>query len=276
MKNFRNKKRLSIFSLLVILLIPLNSALATPGGQSFTIPVTALATTSSLTNLTGSAITLSPAFDPTTLNYTATVANGVAATTVTATFTGTGETVTINGTAKASGAASGSISLAEGLNTISVVATAEDGSTTTYTILVTRACTTQVALGSFDPTATANSIARGNISVTSLGAYYITFCSSTTPVNVNASMSTLTSGSDTIANSNVTYSVGSSPAPAWAASLGAVTTSNSGVLTTSRAVLVLTPVLTSTRLDWTPGLSIAVPADAAAGTYTSTVTTSVS
>ena len=274
MRGLRNKKSLLSFSPLISLLIPLNSALAT-SDQVFTLPVIAPATISALTALAGSAITFSPAFDPTTLNYTAAVAQTTTETTITATFSGTGETVTINGTAKASGAASGSISLAEGANTITIVATAEDSSTTTYTILVTRACTTPVVVGTLPSSATASSTIRGQSRSQSLGAYYITFCSSTTPVNVNASMTILTSGSDQIANSNVTYSVGSSPAPAWAASLGAVTTSNPGVLTSSRAVFVLTPVLTSTRLDWTPGLSIAVPADAAAGTYTSTVTTSV-
>src|SRR5450830_1265455 len=118
--------------------------------KTYTVVVTrATATVSSdatLSALTLSVGSLSPAFAATTTSYTATVANSVSSLTVSATLAGTG-TLKVNGS---SGAASGSIALSVGSNTVTVVVTAADGvSTQTYTVTVTRS-----AAGSCTLTAT--------------------------------------------------------------------------------------------------------------------------
>jgi gliding motility-associated-like protein len=95
-----------------------------------------VATLSSLKTSKG---TLSPVFAAATTGYTASVVNGVTSLTVTPTTTDPYATITVNGTAVASGAASGAINLNVGTNVIGVVVTASDGTTTkTYTVTVTR------------------------------------------------------------------------------------------------------------------------------------------
>ena len=85
-------------------------------------------------------IALTPAFDPATKSYTATVANSVTSVTVTATVAEPSATVTVNGVAVASGSTSGAIDLEVGGNVITVLVTAGDGATTsTYTVTATRA-----------------------------------------------------------------------------------------------------------------------------------------
>jgi len=115
--------------------------------KTYTVTVTrAPSTDSSLSSLAVSDASISPAFDPSTTGYAASVANSVSSVTVTPTATPT-STVTING-----GAAS-SVPLAVGSNTITVRVTAQDGTTTTdYVITVSRAFVapgfTDAALGS--------------------------------------------------------------------------------------------------------------------------------
>jgi len=84
---------------------------------------------------------LSPAFASGTTSYTAAVPNSFSSITITPTATDAHATVTVNGTAVNSGAASGPVALAEGAQTvITTVVTAQDGTTTkTYTLTVTRA-----------------------------------------------------------------------------------------------------------------------------------------
>jgi uncharacterized repeat protein (TIGR02543 family) len=108
--------------------------------KSYSVIVTragsADATLSSLALSTG---TLSPTFSSGTESYTASVINSVTSVTVTPARTQANATITVNGTAVTSGSASGSISLNVGSNTISVVVTAQDGSTTkSYTVTLTR------------------------------------------------------------------------------------------------------------------------------------------
>jgi hypothetical protein len=97
------------------------------------------ATNADLSDLTLSAGPLDQVFQASQTSYTATVGFLIADTTVTPTTDDANATVTVNGAAVISGTASGSISLDEGPNTITVIVTAEDGTTTkTYTIDVTR------------------------------------------------------------------------------------------------------------------------------------------
>ena len=111
--------------------------------QSYTITVNragALSNNANLAALTISSGTLTPAFAANTLAYTDAVANGIASLSVTPTTADANATVTVNGSMVASGTASGAVALAVGMNTITVVVTAQDGTTTqSYTIVVTRA-----------------------------------------------------------------------------------------------------------------------------------------
>ena len=87
---------------------------------------------STLSGLTLSAGTLSPAFASSTYRYSAFVGNSVP--TVDVTATDPGATLTIDGSAATSGTAT-MVSLSEGQNTIAIVATSQDGTTTqTYTV----------------------------------------------------------------------------------------------------------------------------------------------
>ncbi len=110
---------------------------------------------------------LTPAFDPATLAYTASVSNSVTSIMVTPTVLDSNATVTVNGTPVASGMSSGSIPLAVGDNTITVTVTpefgpfaVEAGTPKSYIITVNRA-----APPNFTLTYTAG--ANGSISGTS-------------------------------------------------------------------------------------------------------------
>ena len=103
----------------------------------------ALSANASLAGITLSSVTYTPTFSSTTTSYTATVTNGIKSTTVIPTLADTTATVKVNGVLVSSGAASSSISLVPGSNTITVLTTAQDGSTTkTYTFTLTRDNTT--------------------------------------------------------------------------------------------------------------------------------------
>lgn len=108
-----------------------------------TTPKAATPGTSNNANLSSmalSGITLIPSFDPVTIFYAASVANGVTSVTVTPTVSDGNATVKVNGTVVSSGQTSGAISLSVGSNPITVAVTAQDGKTTqTYTVIVTRA-----------------------------------------------------------------------------------------------------------------------------------------
>ncbi|MEK3724931.1 cadherin-like beta sandwich domain-containing protein [Paenibacillus sp. FSL H8-0034] len=91
-----------------------------------------------LSSLTLSSGTLSPAFASGTTDYASTVASGVSSLTVTSSVYDSNATMTVNGTPVISGQASGAISLNLGSNTITVLVTAQNGTTKTYTINVVR------------------------------------------------------------------------------------------------------------------------------------------
>jgi cyclophilin family peptidyl-prolyl cis-trans isomerase len=100
-----------------------------------------------LSSLTVSAGSLSPTFASGTTSYTLTVANTVTSTTVTPTVSNSAAAVKVNSTTVASGAASASIPLVVGANTISVVVTAQNGTTLrTYTITITRKASSNALL----------------------------------------------------------------------------------------------------------------------------------
>ena len=109
--------------------------------KTYTITVTrGPSTNASLASMNPSITPLTPTFTPATTSYTLNVANSVSSITVRPVSNDAHATITVNGTANPSGTTSAPIALAVGSNAISVVVTAQDGTTTrTYTITVTRA-----------------------------------------------------------------------------------------------------------------------------------------
>jgi len=118
--------------------------------KTYTLTVTRVGSTNALLSAFKiSKGTLAPVFASTTTSYTASVVNGVTSMTVTPTVEDTTATIKVNGTAVASGSASGAITLAVGSNTITTAVTAQDGVTTkTYSLVVTRAAS---GADSYDP-----------------------------------------------------------------------------------------------------------------------------
>jgi hypothetical protein len=105
--------------------------------HSFTTLTSSDATLSDLVISQG---TLTPSFADDTYTYTTSVGNSVSSLSVTPTANDTNATITVNGMAVASGAASSDIALSVGENTVTILVTAQDGITMqTYTITITRA-----------------------------------------------------------------------------------------------------------------------------------------
>jgi hypothetical protein len=92
-----------------------------------------------LSSLSVSQGSLNPVFSSDTLSYMVDVANDVTNISITPTVADSTATVEVNGVVVTSGQASEAIPLNVGLNEISIVSTAEDGTTKTYTINITRA-----------------------------------------------------------------------------------------------------------------------------------------
>jgi gliding motility-associated-like protein len=116
------------------------------GGSSATVNIT-ISANPNLSALQLSSGTLSPAFASGSTSYTASVANTITSITVTPTTSDATATVKVNGTAVTSATASAAIPLKVGLNTITILVTAQDGVTTkTYTLSVTRAPSTNAYL----------------------------------------------------------------------------------------------------------------------------------
>ena len=113
------------------------------------VPSTNANLSSLVVNNGSDAVTLSPSFSDAQTTYAASVANGVSSVTVTPTREHSSAAIQVRVNAGSygsvtSGTASGSLSLDIGPNTIDVEVTAEDGTTKTYTVTVTRvapACT---------------------------------------------------------------------------------------------------------------------------------------
>ncbi|WP_256759246.1 S-layer homology domain-containing protein [Cohnella sp. WQ 127256] len=92
-----------------------------------------------LSGLTLSTGNLNPTFAPGTTAYSASVANNVSSVTVRASVSDINATMTVNGITVASGQSSGAIGLIVGGNAISIVVTAKNGTSKTYSVSVTRA-----------------------------------------------------------------------------------------------------------------------------------------
>jgi autotransporter-associated beta strand protein len=172
-----------------------------------------------LSNLSLSVGDLSPAFDPATASYTASVLNSTASVTVAASVSDSTATVKVNGAVVSVGSSSAAIPLAVGSTTISVVVTAQDGVTTrTYLVVVTRAASKVATLsdlylssGFLTPTFTSDrtsysaSVSNSTASVTVAASV----TDSTATVKVNGAVVTVGSSSAAIplAVGNTTISV---------------------------------------------------------------------
>ena len=103
------------------------------GGGGGSTPPPPLSSDASLSSLSVTGATFDAAFSPSVTSYTATVPNSTNSLDVSATTSDGNASFTINGSTNAT------VALAVGDNTISIVVTAENGTTTrTYTIVVTR------------------------------------------------------------------------------------------------------------------------------------------
>jgi len=120
--------------------------------QSYTLTVTRQAATTvassiaTLSNLTISSVNLSPVFTAGTNSYTAGVSNTTTSVTVVPSPTDSTATVTVNGVVVLPGSPSASLPLNIGLNTITTIVTAQDGTTVTYTTTITRAASSNATL----------------------------------------------------------------------------------------------------------------------------------
>ena len=142
--------------------------------QTYTITVTRASI--SLSNLSISNGTLSPSFSSSTTSYNAVVSNTINNIIVTPTSSDVNSTITVNNIAVNSGAASGSIPLSVGSNTITIVLTGQDGITKkTYTITITRSPSSIALL---------SNLTASNITLNPI------FSSSTTSYTANANNTT--------------------------------------------------------------------------------------
>ena len=173
--------------------------------KTYTITVTRAAPSSTDADLSSLAIspgTLDPSFSASTTTYTANVANSVTSMTVTPTTSDSSATMTVNGNAATSGTAHSITGLTVGDNTVTIIVTAQDATTKTYTITVTRAAPSStdadlsslaISPGTLDPSFSASTTTyTANVanSVTSMTVTPTTSDSSATmTVNGNAATS---------------------------------------------------------------------------------------
>lgn len=184
--------------------------------QEYSIAVTRAASSDArLSALAVSAGALSPAFDPAQTSYTVAVGNDVATIVLTPTVYEAGATVTIAGNAVASGSASAPVALPVGTTSIAAVVTAANGTTQTYTVVVTRAASSDARLSAlsvsdgalspaFDPAQLGYSVALGSDVETITFTPTVSDAGATVTVAGNA----VTSGSE---SAPVTIPVGTTP-----------------------------------------------------------------
>jgi phosphodiesterase/alkaline phosphatase D-like protein len=185
------------------------SATNSAGTGKLTLALTLLPSTeATLSKLVLSSGTLNPVFSTATTTYSATVSNATSALTVTPTVTQPQEVVTVDGTVVPSGVASGAISLVPGVNTITILITAQDGVTTnTYTLFVTRAelptVTTGEVTGVLSNAATFNGTVNADGANTTASFQYgltTNYGSTVTAVPATVTGSSDTAVSATVAN----------------------------------------------------------------------------
>ena len=154
--------------------------------DTYTVIVTRTASsTATLSNLTISSGTLAPNFNTAVTSYAVSVPNTVSSVTVTPTATDPNATITVNGSIVASGGPSGSIPLVVGSNIVNIIVTAQDGTTVTYTITVSRTPATSVVLANL--TISSGSLAPDFLST--VFSYASAVANATTSLTVTATTS---------------------------------------------------------------------------------------
>jgi Domain of unknown function (DUF2341)/Cadherin-like beta sandwich domain/Divergent InlB B-repeat domain len=182
--------------------ITISSAGLTGAAQQESI--TSNPTDATLSNLTISAGTLTPAFASGTTGYTDNVANSITSVTVTPTASQAGAAITVNGIAVTSGTASGAINLNIGSNPITIIVTAPDGTTKdTYTVTVNEAASSAAQITAYSlpgqTSAAAINSTAGTIGVTvpsgtNVTALVATFTTSVGVSSVKVGSATQVSG----------------------------------------------------------------------------------
>lgn len=192
---------------------------------------------------------LSPTFSAAQLTYTATALFATTALTVTPTVSDSNATVTVNGVVTTSGSASQSIAFSGAQSIVSVIVTAEDGTTTkTYQITVTREAISvnadlsglQLSVGSLTPVFNASTntyTATVDFLVTSLT---VTPTVADTTASVTVGGTAVTSGT---ASSAISLSVGSNLVAV------AVTAEDGTTVNTYNVTVTREPASTNANLD---------------------------
>ena len=223
-----------------------------------------------LSSLTLSAGALVPAFAAATVDYTAEVGNAVARIRVTPTVNDATASVTVAGTAVASGAASAAIALEVGANAIAIVVAAQDATEKTYTVSVTRAASTDANLASLTLMVGGNPIMLNETVAPDTTEYTATVPAGTTGVVIAA----------TSANPNAAVDLDGSELGTGSASerfgINTATTrfviditAEDGTTTKKYAVTITVPVATNTA----PTAVLATPTDSVIGTRQSVALT---
>jgi hypothetical protein len=166
--------------------------------KTYTVTITRAAASASadLSNLILDQGTLSPTFAAGTTSYTANVGNAVSSLNVTPTRADSTATLHVNGIAAASGSAV-NVPLSVGANTITVLVTAQDNSTKTYTVTITRAVSNNADLSGLTLSAgTLNpAFSSGTTSyTTSVGNSVYSIQVSAVPVESQATLEILANG----------------------------------------------------------------------------------
>jgi len=195
-------------------------------------------TNAGLANITLSSGTLTPVFATATASYTASVGNAATSITVTPATNDGSATVQINGVPVANGSESPAIPLTVGANTITLVVTAQDGKTTkTYTVVVTRAPSSNASLANL-------TISSGTLTPVFAG----------TTASYTASVSNVTTSvtiTPTTGDSTATVTVNGTTVASGAASAAIPLTAGSNTITTlvtaQDGVTTLTYTVTITR-----------------------------
>lgn len=115
-----------------------------------TVPILQ-ATNANLQNIVPSTGSLDPVFSPSATAYSLSVPTNTDSLQLTPTSADPTATITVNGTAVTSGAASAALPLAAGSTTLTVVVTAQNGMTRIYTVNVTRIASADATLSSLIP-----------------------------------------------------------------------------------------------------------------------------
>ncbi|MDA7483282.1 cadherin-like beta sandwich domain-containing protein, partial [Planktomarina temperata] len=201
--------------------------------QSYTVAVTRAASSdATLSALTLSSGSLSPSFASGTLAYTALVSNSVSSLIVTPTTNDANATATVNGASPAT-----PVTLAVGSNPVTVQVTAQDGSTQSYTVAVTRAAASSDATLSalaLSSSSLSPSFASGTLAYTASVVHSVSSLIVTPSVNDANATATVNGAS---AATPVNLAVGSNTVTVQVTAQDGTTTQNYTVTVTRAAAL---------------------------------------